>query len=154
MANQKILLPYNFTAHDHKAADFVIANFAQQPEVEITLFHAYIPPPKIEASKKTITEKLTGNLAYFNQRISEQENELKAVVQSLHEAGFAEQSVQYIFQPRSKDIAGDIIELAHKWRFGMVVLNHKPGKISRFFTGSVYNKVVMALSNTIVCIVS
>jgi hypothetical protein len=33
-------------------------------------------------------------------------------------------------------------------------MNRKPGKVTRFFTGSVFNKVVSALKDKTVCIVS
>lgn len=73
MATQKILLPYNFTSHDKKALDFVILNFANRKDVEITLFNAYMPLPEIDMRASPIMEKVTSNLHYLSQRIGEQE---------------------------------------------------------------------------------
>jgi len=70
------------------------------------------------------------------------------------ERGFSKDRIHTVFEPKKKDIAGDIVDLALKGRFNVVVLNRKPGKIARFFTGSVFNKVVTSLKETTVCIVS
>ena len=154
MAVQKILVPYNFTHNDQKTLNFVMRNFLHQQDVDVTLFHAYTPPPKIEASQNTVTAKLSSNLRYLTQRIAEQENELKKVTQTLQERGFSENNLHYIYQARKKDTAGEIIDIVNKWKFQIVVLSHKPGRIARFFTGTVFTKVVTSLANTTVCIVS
>ena len=154
MASQKILLPYNFTSYDQKALDFVIRTFISQEDVEITLFNAYTPAPEIEMRGSPIMEKMKGTLGYLSQRAKEQEEEVKAVKDKLLEKGFTEDRIHTVFEPKKKDIAGDIIDLALKGKFNVVVLNRKPGKIARFFTGSVFSKVVTALKETTVCIVS
>ncbi len=48
MATQKILLPYNFTTLDQKALAFTTSTFGHLKEVEITLFCAYTPFPKLK----------------------------------------------------------------------------------------------------------
>jgi hypothetical protein len=154
MASQKILLPYNFTSYDQKALDFVIRSFALQKDVELTLFNAYTSVPDIEVRGSPIMETMRGNLGYLSQKIKEQEDELKVVRDMLFEKGFSKERIHIVFEPKKKDIAGDIVDLALKGRFNMVVLNRKPGKIARFFTGSVFNKVVTSLKDTTVCIVS
>lgn len=58
MAKQKILLPYNFTEMDQKAADFAIRTFSLQEGIEITLFHAYTPLPAIETDSGTVMGRL------------------------------------------------------------------------------------------------
>jgi hypothetical protein len=154
MTRQKILIPYNFTQYDKKALDFVIQTFANQEEVEITLFNSYIPTPEIEVRGSPIMDKMKGSLGYFSQKIKEQEDELKAVRGLLIEKGFPEDRIQTVFEPKKKDIAGDIVDLAQKGQFNVVVLNRKPGKIAKFFAGSVSNKVIAALKDKTVCIVS
>ena len=154
MASQKILFPYNFTSHDQKALDFVIRSFAHQKDVELTLFNAYTSVPDIEVRGSPIMETMRGNLSYLSQKIKEQEDELKVVRNKLLERGFSKERIHTVFEPKKKDIAGDIVDLALKGRFNVVVLNRKPGKIARFFTGSVFNKVVTSLKETTVCIVS
>lgn len=154
MATQKILLPFNFTMQDQKAVDFVIHTFARNEEAELTIFNAYAAVPEIETQDTSVMGKLKSNLSYLSQKITQQESELKTIRQKLVHAGFGEQRLHTIFRPRKKDIATEIIELAVEDHFNVVVINHRPGKVTRFFTGSVFNKVVTALKDTTVCVVS
>lgn len=154
MSTQKILLPYNFTRNDQKALDFVISTFTNQENVEITLFNAYTPAPVIEVRTSPVMEQMMGKLGYLSQKIKEQEDELKVAKDKLLASGFSKNKIHTIFEPKKKDIAGDIIDIAFTGPFDVVVLNRKPGKIARFFTGSVFNKVVTALKGTTVCVVS
>ena len=137
MASQKLLLPFNFTPNDIKALEFVLQTFKPTKDLEITLFHAYTPVPDIEASGHSVMGKLKAN-----------------VMKQLVDEGFPETFIRTVFRPRKWDVATEIIDLAQDEHFDFIVLNHKPGRVSRFFTGSVFNKVVMALKNTTVCIVS
>jgi len=68
--------------------------------------------------------------------------------------GFTENQVSYLYKPRKKDIIGEIVDIATQDNFNIVVMNRKPGKVTRFFTGSVFSKVVSALKDKTVCIVS
>ncbi|NNL76134.1 MAG: universal stress protein [Desulfobacterales bacterium] len=154
MAAQKILLPYNFTNLDQKAIAFVSRTFVHLGEVEITLFNAYTPVPEIEAPDTSVMGKLKGNLSYLSQKIMQREAELGEVKEKLVQSGFAQSAVCTVFKPRKKDVATEIIEHAIKDKFDIVVINHKSGRASRFFTGSVFNKVVSALKDITVCIVS
>jgi hypothetical protein len=154
MAGQNVLVPYNFTANDQKALDFVIRTFAHQENAEITLFNAYTPPPQIDMRGSPIMEKMASNLNYLTRKMHEQEVGLKSAKETLVKNGFSEKQVHYVFSPISKDIAGDIADFCMKERFDMLVLNRKTGKVGRFFTGSVFEKVVTALKDTIVCIVT
>ena len=154
MAAQKILLPYNFTPLDQKALAFANSTFSHLEEVEVTLLHAYTPLPELEAESTSVMGKLKGDLSYLSQKIMQQETELKAVEEKLIEGGFAPNHVNTVFKPRKKDIASEIIEFASKDKFSVIVISHKPGKASRFFTGSVFNKVVSTLKDITVCIVS
>lgn len=154
MTRRKILIPYNFTPYDKKALDFVIQTFANQEEVEVTLFNSYIPTPEIEVRDSPIMDKMKGSLGYFSQKIKEQEDELNAVRDQLIENGFSRDRIKTVFEPKKKDIAGDIVDLAQKGQFNVVVLNRKPGKIAKFFAGSVSNKVIAALKDKTVCIAS
>ena len=154
MAALKILLPYNFRTLDQKALAFANSTFGHLDEVEITLFHAYTPLPEIEADSTSVMGKLKGDLGYLSQKIMQQETELKAVKEKLLQTGIAQNRTHTIFKPRKKDIAAEIIELVTNDKFNVVIINHKSGKASRFFTGSVFSKVVSALKDTTVCIVS
>lgn len=154
MTEQKILLPYNFTAYDKKALDFVICTFSNRKDVEITLFNAYTPVPEIDVRGSPVMEKLQHNLTYLSQKIKEHEAALKAAQQTLIQNGFSGLQVKIIFKPRQKDIAGELIDLVWKDQYNVMVIHHKPGKVTRFFTKSIFYKVVNSLKDTTVCIVS
>jgi nucleotide-binding universal stress UspA family protein len=154
MDTPKILLPYNFTSYDKKALDFVCRTFSDKKGAEVTLFNAYTPAPTIEMRGSPIMEQMKNNLSYLSQRVKEQEDALHVVKNHLLGKGFSEDNIDILFEPKNRDVAGDIIDLAQAGRFNVVVLNRKPGKIARFFAGSVSSKVVAASKNTTVCIVS
>ena len=154
MDTPNILLPYNFTSNDKKALDFVCRTFADNKEAQVTLFNAYIPIPAIEMRGSPIMEQMKDTLSYLSQRAKEQEDALNTIKNHLLGKGFSENNIDIVFEPKKRDVAGDIIDLAQVGRFNVVVLNRKPGKIARFFAGSVSSKVVAALKNTTVCIVS
>ena len=150
----KILLPYNFTSYDKRALDFVIRTFADKKETDVTLFNAYTPAPPIDMRGSPVMEQMKDTLNYLSQRVNEQDDELKTIKRRLSGKGFREDKIHIVFEPKKKDVAGDIIDLVQNGRFHVVVLNRKPGKIARFFTGSVFSKVVAALKDTTICIVS
>jgi hypothetical protein len=154
MDEPKILLPYNFTSYDKKALDFVCRTFPDNKEAQVTLFHAYTPAPPIEMRGSPIMEQMKETLSYLSQRVNEQQDALQTIKSQLLGKGFSEDNIDIVFEPKNKDVASDIIDLAQKGRFNVVVLNRKPGKIVRFFAGSVSSKVVAALKNATVCIVS
>ncbi|MGD2096465.1 MAG: universal stress protein [Desulfobacterales bacterium] len=154
MARQKLLLPYNFTSFDQKALDFVINTYAESPNIEVTVFHAFTPMPQIDTEATSITGKLKGSLSYLSQKISEQEVELQTIKEKLLDNGFEDQFVHTVFQPRKKDVASEIVDLAIDHGFDVIVISHKAGKATRFFTGSRYTKVISALKNVTVCVVS
>lgn len=154
MAIQKILLAYNFTSLDQKAIDFVTSAFAHIEGIEITVFHAYTAVPEIETEANLVTGKLKSSLSYLSQQIMQRENDLKSVTEKLALKGFAADCIQTVFKPRKKDIAGEIISLYRDTKYDAIVLNRKATRVTRFFSGSVANKVLMSLKDTTVCIVS
>jgi hypothetical protein len=98
--------------------------------------------------------KFQRNLDYLAQKVKEQEAGLQEARQYLVQNGFTENQVSYLYKPRKKDIIGEIVDIATQDNFNIVVMNRKPGKVTRFFTGSVFSKVVSALKDKTVCIVS
>jgi hypothetical protein len=154
MDKQKALVPYNFTNYDEKALDFVTRRFADDKGVEVTLFNAYTPVPKIELRKSQIMEKISSNLAYLQQKIYEHEIWIKQAREKLIQNGFSSNRVHYIFRALNKDVAQDIIDLVLDKGFDMVILNRNPGKITRFFTGSISNKVMKSLKQVDVYVVT
>lgn len=154
MAEKKLLVPYNFSPYDQQAVQFVIDTFSHVKDISIALFHTYTPPPSIEVSDSSITGKLRSSMSYLNKQISELETTLQSVKETLIRKGFAENQVTTIFKPRKKDIAAEIVDLHSDERFDTIVLNHKPGRVGRFFTGSVHSKVVTAVKDVTICIVT
>jgi len=154
MDKKKVLVPYNFTNYDEKALDFVTRRFADDTGVEVTLFNAYTPVPKIELRDSLIMEKISSNLAYLQQKIYEHETGIKQAREKLIQNGFSSNRVHYIFRALNKDVAQDIVDLATDKAFDMVILNCNPGKITRFFTGSVSNKVMKSLKQVDVYVVT
>lgn len=145
MAALKILMPYNFTSNDEKAVAYVIDSFLKTQNSEITLFHTYIPVPQIEISDKTVMARISSNIAYIRQKIHELEETIKSAARRLVEAGFPEEKVHYTFKPRHKETAQEIIDFAIQGDFAVIVLNHNPHKIKKFFMPSISKKVSKAL---------
>ena len=154
MATRKLLLPYHFTHLDQKALDFVIDTFGKIEKIAVTVFNVYTPIPEIATEATSVTGKLKGSLSYLSQKIKENEMALHEVKDKLVEGGFPEKQVNCIFRPRKKDIASEIIDLATSDKFNIIVLNRKHARVTRFFSGSISNKVVMTLKDVTVCIVS
>jgi nucleotide-binding universal stress UspA family protein len=153
MNKQKILLPYNFTQQDKKALDFVISNYSRRPEYSVSLFHAYKPVPEIDVRQNPIMEKMSQNLTYLRQKTSEEEKLLDEAVDILVQNGFSKDRVLKVFIPKKKDIATEIIDLYHHHHYDIIILTRTPAKISRFFTGSTYSRVVNALKDVNIILV-
>jgi hypothetical protein len=155
MASRKLLFPYNFTRADEKALRFVIDTFGSDPDLDITLFNAYTPVPDFDTSTgAALAGKMKRNLGYVSGQLREREAHLGRVKDALVDAGFSRDNVHLLFRPRKKDIASEIIGLADGGGFDLVVLSRKPGQVARFFRGNVYSKVVNALKDATICIVS
>jgi hypothetical protein len=155
MAAQRILLPYNFSPNDQKALAFVIKTFGRQEDIDLTIFHAFTPLSEIEASdQQSAGAKLKRRLSYLTQELTEREIALQELRTQFINSGFDRDHVRYVFKSRKKEIAAAIIDQVEEGQYDIIVLNHKPGKVTRFFTGSVFIKVVTALKDTTICVVS
>ncbi|MCU0540206.1 MAG: universal stress protein [Desulfobacterales bacterium] len=154
MVIQKILLPYNYTPLDHKAVDFTVEAFSHLKSVEITIFKVYAPLPKIEATDAAGTGKLRESLNYLTNRLAQRESELNSVKQKLAAKGFDEARIKTIYRPRQKDVASEILDLNMVNKFDVIILNRRPARIARFFSGSISNKIIMSVQGTTVCVVS
>ncbi|MBC2737163.1 MAG: universal stress protein [Desulfobacteraceae bacterium] len=155
MDAQRILLPYNFSPNDQKSLAFVIRTFGPLESIDVTIFHAFTPLSEIEASDhQSATAKLKRRLSYLTQELTEREMALQEVRQYLIGKGFDKDHVRYVFKSRKGEVAAAIVEQTQEEHYDVIVLNHKPGKVTRFFTGSVFAKVVTALRDITVCIVS
>jgi hypothetical protein len=139
---------------DKKALDFVIQTFSGIQDAEVILCNFFTPAPSITVKDSPGMKKMQESMSYLNQLIGEQEENLKKTREILVSEGFADAGVKIVFTPKKKEISNHIIEMAAAEKVDLIVLNRKSGIVSRFFTKSVFNRVVMTLKNTIVCIVS
>lgn len=153
MAGQRVLLAYNFTPHDERSLDFAARTFLDVKDVEITLFNAYVPAPQLDSRETQVLDRMRGNITYLSQRIEEQEAAIQNAAESLRSRGFGPGQVHWVYRPRQKDVASEIVEFVREERYDVVILNQKPGRISRLFTGNVLNKVVSGLQDITVCVV-
>lgn len=145
MDDNSILVPFNFTQNDYKSLDFVIQRYGQEKNVEITLFHAYTPVPKIDVNSKTIMNRLAENLSYLHQKINDLEEVFNQAKERLVRAGFPRDKIHCKFNPLKDDVARDIIKMAKSGGFTTIILNHNPSKIKGFFTTSTSKKILKSL---------
>ncbi len=136
-----ILIPYNFTANDEIAVDFVGQRYAKRKEVEITLFHAFVPVPEFDPRSSPIMDKVIQNTSYLRVRQDGEKHALEAARQALVNYGFAAHHIHCLYQPVRQDIAGDIIRLWKKGKFDVVVFNRNPGNIINYFSRSISKRV-------------
>ena len=153
MDEKKILFPYNFTEKDKRSLDYIIRTYAQCVDLKITIFHAYIPVPEITVNKKSVMGKITSDLHYLSQKLVEQKDNMVEVKKLLVKGGFKDSQVNYLYTPKKRDIANEIIYLAKDGAYNIIILN-RSGKVTSFFKASVFNKVVTALKDVTVTIVA
>ncbi|MCP3941986.1 MAG: hypothetical protein GY710_10950 [Desulfobacteraceae bacterium] len=136
-----ILIPYNFTANDEIAIDFVGQRYGKRKEVEITLFHAFTPVPEIDTRNNPIMDKVIKNASYVRFQQGEEKHAMEAAKQKLINYGFAGQNIHCLYRPVRQDIADDIIRLWKMGKFDVVVLNRNPGNIINYFSRSISKRV-------------
>lgn len=154
MARQKVLVPYNFTRYDQKAVEFIIRTFVHVKGIEFTLFHAYTPLPEIETDASAVLGRLKGTMLSLATELRKQESFLKGARKRLLDNGFSDDQLDYVFKPMDKEIPDEIVEKALRDKYDIIILNRKPGKISRLFGRSVSGKVLSSLKDIAVCIIS
>jgi len=154
MDSPKILLPFSFTSYDFKALDFVARTYAHRGDVKITLLFVYTPPPRIDRKGSPVLDRMAADLVHLERVVEDQRNSLEAARRALVEAGFRESAVACVFAARKKDIAGEIIDRAVQGDFDIVVLHNKPRRATRFFSGTVYSRVVPALRDKTVFVIT
>lgn len=154
MAGKKILVPFNFTDYDEKALHYIIRNFAGDKWVHVTLFHVYTPLPEIDTYSNPTLGRLKSTMASFSKDLREREANLKSTREDLLDNGFADDQLDCIFRARTKSIGEEIVKMARSGAYDTVVLNRKPGKITRVFTRNVHDKVLSCLKDMIISIIT
>lgn len=131
-----ILIPYNFTPNDKKAIHFVGRQYKDEKEVDITLFHAFVPVPEIDAQNNPVMKRMMSNISYLQEQQKERKQTLEGVGRTLAGYGFDPACIHCLYHPIQTDIAADIIRLWNFEKFDIVVLNRSPGSIINYFSRS------------------
>ena len=150
MATFRILLPYNYSPNDRKAIQFAIDAFAGRKEVSVTLFHAYTPLPTIDVTASPENVKMRSGMTYLATELKEKEDALKVVGDMLVESGFDRDAVTCVFKKRVKSAAEEIVDKVAGCN--VLVLSRGAGKVTHFFTRSIYARVVTALRGVTICV--
>jgi nucleotide-binding universal stress UspA family protein len=98
--------------------------------------------------------RLSSSMQYLTKQLREKETALKDAREYLLKNGFTENQPNYIFRARGKQLADEIIDTAKEGNYLIIVLNHRPYRITRLFMQSVHSKVVSSLKDVTVCIVT
>jgi hypothetical protein len=152
MALQKILVPYNFTAYDKKALDFLINTYLKREDVQVTLFQVYAPLPPVDLEANPEMKKMGVGMAFLSEEVRRKEEGMKSAKDFLVENGFSGSQVSYVFRERQKAVADEIIEQATKGHYHVLVLSRQSGKVSRMFARSVHARILSTLRGVTVCI--
>ncbi len=146
----RILLPYNYSPNDQKAIRFAIDAFAGRKETSVTLFHAYTPLPDIDVTASPENVKMRSGMTYLSTELKEKESALKAVGDILVDGGFDLEAVTCVFKKRVKSAAEEIVDKVAGCN--VLVLSRGAGKVTHFFTRSIYARVVTALRGVTICV--
>ena len=150
MATFRILLPYNYSPNDQKAIRFAIEVFSGQNEARITLFHAYTPLPIIDVTASPENVKMRSGMTYLAAELKEKEEALKGVGDMMVESGFDRDAVTCVFKKRVKSAAEEIVDKVAGCN--VLILSRSAGKVTHFFTRSIYARVVTALRDVTICV--
>jgi hypothetical protein len=150
MATFRILLPYNYSPNDQKAIRFAIDTFAGRKETSVMVFHAYTPLPEIDVTANPENLKMRSGMNYLAAELKEKEEALKLVGNMLVESGFDRDAVTCIFKKRVKSAAEEIVDKVGGCN--VLILSRGAGKVTHFFTRSIYARVVTALRGVTICV--
>jgi nucleotide-binding universal stress UspA family protein len=154
MALRKILVPFNFSIQDEKTLHFLIRSFAEDHLARITLFHVYTSLSDMDAYANPALVRLRSTVAAFASELPEKKRTFEQVRADLIENGFSENRVEYELKAQQSSIGEEIVAKVLEGGYDTIVLGYRPGWISRAFTRSVHEKVLGALRNKIITIVT
>jgi hypothetical protein len=153
MAIQKILVPYNFTAHEEKTLDFITRTYANRDDIQVTLFNAYTSLPTVDMQAGPEMAKMKIGLARLSDEVREKEIGLKSAKEFLVRNGLKDEQVDYIFREREKSVADEIINTVSKHHYRVLILSRQL-KVRGLFGRSISTKVLTTLKDVTVCIVT
>ena len=90
----------------------------------------------------------------LTEELREKKNGLESARQYLLENGFTEDKVDYIFKKREKSVVDEIIETVKEGRYRGLVLCRRPGKVKKMFVRGIHEKILSALKDVTVCVVT
>ena len=154
MAGKWILVPYNFTDYDERVLHYVIRTFAGQKAVHVTLLHAYTPLPELDAYSHAGLGSLKTTMASMWTEVREKEQELKRVREDLIDNGFQNDQLSCMFIPKAKNFGSQLVEVARKGPYNVVVISEKPKKATRAFTRRIHDILIRELRNTEIVIIT
>lgn len=150
MATFRILLPYNYSPNDQKAIRFAVDAFAGKKDVSLTLFHVYTPLPPIDVTANPENLKMRSGMNFLASELKEREEALQAIREMLVGSGFDSAGVTCVFKKRTKSAAEEIVDAVAGCN--VLVLSRGGGKVTHFFTRSIYARVVSALRGVTICV--
>ena len=146
MFRKKVLIPYNFKPRDEKSIHYALKNFAGDDSIFVSVLHLHAPIPKIGAfslGKNELIKSLGKKITDFRQK----EDEFYKLKSLFLENNFAEDQLDFIFQPKQESIAKDIVNLMKEKNYSTIVLNRSPKKRIATFGESVSIKVISSLKD-------
>lgn len=155
MDAKKILVPYNFTRHDNKVLDYIAEAYVGEKSVKITVFHLYIPIPKISTLNPAISN-ITKKMGGIIKELGEKEEEFKKLKDSLLEKGFLKEQIEVVFRAKKKNIGRDIVDMAKQGHYNIIILSHTPGKkvTYSYYTENVHARLISSLKDVEIIILT
>lgn len=150
MATFHILLPYNYSPNDRKAIRFTIDAFGNWKESRVKLFHAYAPLPVVDFTASPENVKMRSGMTHLAAELAEREEALQRVAGQLVQNGFDPDAVSCVFKKRVKSTAEEIVDQVGGCN--VLVLSRGGGRVTHFFTRSIYARVVSALRGVTICV--
>jgi hypothetical protein len=94
--------------------------------------------------------KMRSGMTYLASELKEKEEALNGVGDMLVESGFDRDAVTCVFKKRVKSAAEEIVDEVAGCN--VLVLSRGAGKVTHFFTRSIYARVVTALRGVTICV--
>jgi hypothetical protein len=93
---------------------------------------------------------MRSGMTFLASELKEREEALQAVREMLVESGFNSAGVECVFKRRTKSAAEEIVDAVGG--YNVLVLSRGGGKVTHFFTRSIYARVVSALRGVTICV--
>jgi hypothetical protein len=153
MSELRVLVPYNFTAHEFKALDFLVHEFGYRKDAKITFFHCFTPLPELNVTNHPLLKMARSGVLFMKEEQKKMEAGLLSAKKHLMANNFSDDQVDCVFKQRERSIAGEIAAAVSKGNYKVLIVAPTPGRIRRFFARSVLERAVRTLKDITVCVV-